>query len=116
VPLPLSDAEKGERVERVLEECNIAHRAKHLPGELSGGEQQRAAVARAIVNDPDLVLADEPTGELDPENAERIIEMLVGMTQQGRTVIMASHDVSALAAVPRIVRLREGEVQEGDET
>ncbi|MBC7286919.1 MAG: ABC transporter ATP-binding protein [Armatimonadetes bacterium] len=108
VPVPMSEAEKAARVERALERCNIAHRAHHLPGELSGGEQQRAAVARAIVNDPEIILADEPTGELDPENANRIIELLAELRDDGRTVIVASHDPSALAAVPRVLKLQEG--------
>jgi ABC-type lipoprotein export system ATPase subunit len=115
VPLPLSEEEKRERVERALEECNIAHRAGHLPGELSGGEQQRAAVARALVNDPELLLADEPTGELDPENASRVMELLTQIGEGGRTVVVASHDEGVLAWLPRILRLREGEL-EADET
>lgn len=111
VPLPISDDEKKERVERALEECNIAHRSGHLPGELSGGEQQRAAVARALVNDPEIVLADEPTGELDPENADRIMELLTRIGEGGRTVVVASHDADVLARLPRVLRLREGELE-----
>jgi putative ABC transport system ATP-binding protein len=112
VPLPMPESEKHERVTKALEECNISHRALHLPGELSGGEQQRAAVARAIVNDPHIILADEPTGELDPENAANIIQLLAGMATQGRTLIAASHDASTLSAFPRVLRLREGEIEE----
>lgn len=112
IPLPISENEKREKVDQALEHCNIAHRAEHLPGELSGGEQQRAAVARAIVNDPDIVLADEPTGELDPDNAARIIEMLTDLAQQGRTVIIASHDPGALAPAPRVLRLANGQLEE----
>lgn len=115
VPLPISEEEKKQRVERALEECNIAHRAGHLPGELSGGEQQRAAVARALVNDPELVLADEPTGELDPENADRIMELLTQIGGGRRTVVIASHDEDVLGRLPRILKLREGEL-EADET
>jgi len=115
IPVSVPEVEKRQRVSNALEECNIAHRAEHLPGELSGGEQQRTAIARAIVNDPHIVLADEPTGELDPENALRIIELLAGLAEQGRTVLVASHDASTLAAVPRLLRLREGELQEDDE-
>jgi putative ABC transport system ATP-binding protein len=112
VPVPLPETEKRARVEQALENCNIAHRAQHLPGELSGGEQQRAAVARAIVNNPEMILADEPTGELDPDNAQRIIELLSQLCAQGRTVVVASHDPATLAAVPRILRLRDGQLVE----
>jgi ABC-type lipoprotein export system ATPase subunit len=108
VPIALSDAEKLARVERALDEVNITHRATHLPGELSGGEQQRTAVARAIVNDPQLILADEPTGELDAENAGRIIELLARLHKEGRTVLIASHDPVTIQAAERIIRLEDG--------
>lgn len=108
VPVALPDAAKVERVESALDEANIAHRASHLPGELSGGEQQRAAVARAIVNDPELILADEPTGELDVENAGRVLELLVRLNNEGRTVIIASHDAATIDVTESIVRLKDG--------
>lgn len=108
VPVALSEGEKLTRVERALDEVNIAHRATHLPGELSGGEQQRAAVARAIVNDPQLILADEPTGELDAENAGRIIELLTRLHKEGRTVLIASHDPATIQVAERIIRLEDG--------
>ena len=108
VPVALSEAEKIARVEQALDEANIAHRASHLPGELSGGEQQRAAVARSIVNDPQLILADEPTGELDAENASRVMEVLQRLHDEGRTVIIASHDAATIDATDRIVRLSDG--------
>lgn len=108
VPMALLEPEKINRVEQALDEVNIAHRASHLPGELSGGEQQRAAVARAIVNDPRLVLADEPTGELDADNASRVMELLLGLNNEGRTVIVASHDAATIDMTERVVRLQEG--------
>ena len=110
VPMALSDAEKLGRTEKALDEVNIAHRASHLPGELSGGEQQRTAVARAIVNDPQLLLADEPTGELDADNASRIMELLVRLNNEGRTVIVASHDAATIDVTERIIRLSDGVV------
>jgi putative ABC transport system ATP-binding protein len=110
VPSRMAESTKLERVEKVLDEANIAHRASHLPGELSGGEQQRAAVARAIVNDPQLVLADEPTGELDAENASRVLELLVRLNNEGRTVIIASHDTATIDRTERVVRLTDGVV------
>ena len=108
VPVPLPHSEKEARVQSALEQVNIAHRAEHLPGELSGGEQQRAAVARAIVNQPTLILADEPTGELDADNAARIMEILTGFTDQGRTVIIASHDADVISVTDRVLRLENG--------
>ena len=113
VPIGLKDEEKLSRVERALDEANIAHRASHLPGELSGGEQQRTAVARAIVNDPQLILADEPTGELDGENAGRIVELLERLNNEGRTVLLASHDHETIAVTERVIRLEEGAVVNG---
>ena len=108
VPATSPAAEKTARVEEVLETARIAHRATHLPGELSGGEQQRAAVARAIVNRPRLVLADEPTGELDAENAANIIGLLTGLSAEGVTVIIASHDRRVLDVAGRVIALSDG--------
>ncbi len=108
IPVALAEAEKERRVLAALERANIAHRADHLPGELSGGEQQRAAVARAIVNEPSLILADEPTGELDADNAARIMEILTSFTDQGRTVIIASHDADVIGVTDRVLRLENG--------
>lgn len=113
IPARLPEAEKEERVRQALEQANIAHRADHLPGELSGGEQQRAAVARAIVNQPSLILADEPTGELDSDNASRVMEILTGFTDQGRTVVIASHDTDVIAVTDRVLRLENGTLMAG---
>jgi putative ABC transport system ATP-binding protein len=108
LPMALSEEEKESRVAAALEQVNIAHRATHLPGELSGGEQQRTAVARAIVNQPRLILADEPTGELDSDNAARIVELLSGFAGEGRTVIIASHDTDVIGVTDRVIRLEGG--------
>ncbi len=108
IPVPMAEADKAARVAEVLETANIAHRAGHLPGELSGGEQQRAAVARALVNDPEMLLADEPTGELDRANADKILALLAALNDQGRTVIIASHDDRALAVTRRKLLLEAG--------
>ncbi|MFW5868330.1 MAG: ABC transporter ATP-binding protein [Armatimonadota bacterium] len=115
VPLMGDTSEKIRRVEGALEEVNIAHRASHLPGELSGGEQQRTAVARAVVNDPELILADEPTGELDSENAGRILALLERLNEQGRTVIIASHDADTIAVTRRVFHLSEGRLADRHE-
>jgi putative ABC transport system ATP-binding protein len=108
IPVALRESEKEERVRAALEQVNISHRSDHLPGELSGGEQQRAAVARAIVNQPSLILADEPTGELDTDNAARIMEILTGFADQGRTVIIASHDPDVIAVTDEALKLESG--------
>lgn len=108
VPVAVDAQEKVNRVEAALDEVNMKHRSSHLPGELSGGEQQRAAVARAVVNDPRVILADEPTGELDAENAGRILALLERLNRQGRTVIIASHDEDTIAVTRRVYHLHEG--------
>jgi putative ABC transport system ATP-binding protein len=119
VPLDESDAAKRQKVEEALARVNIAHRAGHLPGELSGGEQQRVAIARAIVNDPDVILADEPTGELDRRNGQLIMELLRQLNQNGAaTIVVASHDPEVVEAARRQVRMEDGrivaeETQEG---
>ena len=95
-----------------MERTNIDHRADHLPGELSGGEQQRVAIARAIVNGPDLIIADEPTGELDRDNGQRIMELLHALNSNGETtVLLASHDPEAVSAAERIVTLVDGQIE-----
>jgi putative ABC transport system ATP-binding protein len=115
VPLPAPEGEKRDKVMAALERANIAHRADHLPGELSGGEQQRVAIARAIVNEPDLVLADEPTGELDRDNGRRIMELLRDLNSDGTTtVLLASHDPEVVEAARRIVKLVDGHIQPDD--
>ena len=108
IPMPGAEADKVARVQEVLATANIAHRADHLPAELSGGEQARAAVARAIVNDPDILLADEPTGELDRDNADNILALLTGLNDDGCTVVIASHDERTLALTRRKLLLAAG--------
>jgi len=111
VPMVGSEKEKREKATAALERVNIAHRAQHLPGELSGGEQQRVAVARAIVNNPDLIIADEPTGELDRANGQRIMQLLRELNQQGlATVLLASHDPEVIAAARRVVTMVDGQI------
>jgi putative ABC transport system ATP-binding protein len=111
IPADLSPTLCHERVVSALEQVNIAHRADHLPGELSGGEQQRTAVARAIVNQPRLILADEPTGELDTENAGRVMELLSTFAASGCTVLVASHDPEVMGIADRVLALRDGKLQ-----
>lgn len=113
IPVHLSEPDKRARVERALEAVNIAHRASHLPSELSGGEQQRTAIARAVVNDPELILADEPTADLDVDNASNIIELLEQLNAQGKTILLTSHDASTVGAAKRLVRMDSGKIVNG---
>jgi cell division transport system ATP-binding protein len=103
--------EVRRRVPDILEQVNIAHRADAFPNELSGGEQQRVAIARALINNPPLLVADEPTGNLDPEHSWEIMELLMALNLRGTTVVVASHDMMVIHRVgKRIVTLDQGRV------
>ena len=100
-----------QRVPQILEQVRIGHRADAFPHELSGGEQQRVAIARALINSPQLLLADEPTGNLDPDHSWEIMEVLRELNIKGATVLVASHDVMVVERMAkRIVRLDQGKV------
>lgn len=106
-------AERAERAKELLVKVGLADRVRHKPSELSGGERQRVAIARALANDPEIILADEPTGNLDTESGEAILEMLKGLcVDDGKTVIIVTHDPEATAIADRIIRLRDGRVVE----
>ena len=102
--------ERKPRVEEVLEKMNMGHRMKHFPLQLSGGQQQRVAVARAIVNQPNLILADEPTGNLDSEHGEEVMKILVNLNEEGTTVIMVTHSEENAAYGSRVINLLDGKV------
>jgi len=112
IPLLISDYgadERRARCEAALRIVGLGHRLEHRPGELSGGEQQRVAIARALVNDPLLVLADEPTGDLDSENAEDVLGLMQLLNQQaGTTFVMVTHDPRAAERAERLVHLEKG--------
>ncbi len=103
-------AERRERVARIMEKVGISHRAKHKPSQLSGGQQQRVAVARAIVGDQKLILADEPTGNLDSAHGQEVMEMLQGLNAEGTTIVMVTHSPSHAEYARRIINLFDGEV------
>ncbi len=104
--------ERNKRIMELLEVVGLTDRRDHKPGELSGGEQQRIAFAAALANDPPLVLADEPTGELDTENARIVVEYLRKINQDlGKTVIMVTHDPNIARISDRILRIHDGVVQ-----
>jgi len=102
--------ERRRRVAEALERVGIAHRARHRPQQLSGGQQQRVAVARALVSEPSLILADEPTGNLDTHNGEAVMAMLTDAAAAGVTVIMVTHSLAHAAVAQRTVKLLDGRV------
>jgi putative ABC transport system ATP-binding protein len=101
---------RRNRVREVLELVGLAHRAKHKPDQLSGGEQQRVAVARAVVGDPRLILADEPTGNLDTKNGEEVMRMLEVLHQEGATIMMVTHSPSHGERAQRVITMLDGRV------
>jgi putative ABC transport system ATP-binding protein len=103
-------AERRRRVEHVLTRMNMAHRMKHFPTQLSGGQQQRVAVARALVNSPKLILADEPTGNLDSEHGDEVMGLLQQLNRDGSTIVMVTHAQRDASFAKRIVRLLDGKV------
>ncbi len=98
------------RVETVMERMDIAHRKGHFPAQLSGGQQQRVAVARALVNKPNLILADEPTGNLDSEHGEEVMKMLLKLNEEGTSILMVTHSASNAAYSGRMVNLLDGKI------
>ena len=106
----LSRKERRQKALWALEQVGLAHRAHHRPGQLSGGQQQRAAIARAIAADPPILLADEPTGNLDRENARRIMDILTRLWQDGRTLILITHDPTVAQQAPRRLCLQDGRI------
>ena len=103
-------AERRKKVEAVLEKLGMVHRRSHYPQQLSGGQQQRVAVARAMVNQPDLILADEPTGNLDSHNGAEVMDMLADLNRQGTTVVMVTHSQACAGYGHRILRLLDGRI------
>ena len=119
VELPLTyrgmkSAERKERVMAALEKVGMAHRAKHLPSQLSGGQQQRVAVARAVAGSPSILLADEPTGNLDSKNGEAVMELLRELHREGATICMVTHDPRYARHADRSIHLFDGRVVEED--
>ncbi len=106
----VSAGERKRRVQAALEKVGIAHRARHKPQQLSGGQQQRAAVARALVSAPKLILADEPTGNLDTANGEAVMALLKEAAAEGVTVIMVTHSLVHAAEAQRTIKLLDGRV------
>lgn len=108
--LKMKSADRKKQVEDVLERMKIGHRAKHFPQQLSGGQQQRVAIARAVVANPKLILADEPTGNLDSKNGIEVINLLTELNKEGTTIIMVTHSDRDAGYAHRIVNLFDGQV------
>ncbi len=108
--LKMPPKERAERVLEVMEQLKIAHRQGHFPKQLSGGQQQRAAVARAIVGNPRLILADEPTGNLDSSNGEEIMTLLTGLHERGATIVIVTHAENYAEYSQRIIHLFDGHI------
>jgi len=102
--------ERKDRVAAVMDKVGIAHRARHMPGQLSGGQQQRVAVARAVVGDQAMILADEPTGNLDSAHGQEVMEMLQQLNKEGTTIVMVTHSPSHADYARRTINLFDGEV------
>lgn len=102
--------ERKERATKLLLDLGLGERLKHLPNELSGGERQRVALARALANDPEVILADEPTGNLDSKRSEEIAKMFVKLSKQGKTIILVTHDLDIAKYANKIYKLKDGRI------
>ncbi len=115
LPMMLLGVDKGKRRERsleLLEMVGLADRLHHLPSQLSGGQRQRVAIARSLANDPPLILADEPTGNLDSESGGEVLGLFRELNEEGRTIVIVTHDPAVAELTPRLVRLKDGKIME----
>lgn len=110
--LNMPKAERKEKVQEIMKRMQITHRAKHFPHQLSGGQQQRVAIARAVVFGPKLILADEPTGNLDSKNGAEVMRLLAELNQEGTTIVMVTHNEHDAAQAHRIIHLFDGKIVE----
>ena len=108
--LNISASERKQRVTAMLKRMNISHRAQHFPQQLSGGQQQRVAIARAVVSNPKLVLADEPTGNLDSKNGKEVMDLLTELNQEGTTIVMVTHSQKDASMAQRTINLFDGRI------
>lgn len=106
----ISSSERKKRVEVAMKRMDIAHRSKHFPQQLSGGQQQRVAIARAVVANPKLILADEPTGNLDSKNGKEVMELLSELNKEGTTIVMVTHSKHDAGYAERVINLFDGQV------
>ena len=106
----VSTSERKRRVEDAMNRMAIAHRVKHFPQQLSGGQQQRVAIARAVVTNPKLILADEPTGNLDSKNGKEVMDLLTELNKEGTTIVMVTHSQHDAGYADRVINLFDGQV------
>lgn len=110
--LGIKASERKEKVQSIMKRMNISHRARHFPHQLSGGQQQRVAIARAVVFEPKLILADEPTGNLDSKNGAEVMKLLTELNQEGTTIVMVTHNSHDATIAHRTIHLFDGRLQE----
>lgn len=110
VYLKVKSSERKKRVEETLRRMNISHRANHFPNQLSGGQQQRVAIARAVIANPKLILADEPTGNLDSKNGKDVMNLLLELNREGSTIVMVTHSQHDASFAHRIINLFDGQI------
>ena len=108
--LNISASERKQKVTEILKRMGISHRAKHFPQQLSGGQQQRVAIARAVVSNPKLILADEPTGNLDSKNGKEVMDLLSELNKEGTTIVMVTHSQKDAAVAQRVINLFDGQI------
>lgn len=108
--LNMSASERKQRVTAMLKRMNISHRAQHFPQQLSGGQQQRVAIARAVISNPNLVLADEPTGNLDSKNGKEVMDLLTELNSEGTTIVMVTHSQKDASGAQRTINLFDGRI------
>jgi len=113
LPMIFQGIEKNERIQRaekILEDVKLSHRRNHLPNELSGGERQRVAIGRALANDPEVILADEPTGNLDTKTGAEIMKLFKDLNKKGKTIILVTHDLNLLNHAQKVLKIQDGKV------
>ena len=109
----INKKDSQKRAYEILEKVGLKGREKHMPSQLSGGQQQRVAIARALIGDPEIILADEPTGALDSKTGNEVMELLQNLNKEGQTIIVITHDISIANRANRIVKMMDGKLEEG---
>ncbi len=110
----LEKSERNKRAQGLLDQVGLGDRSHHKPTELSGGQQQRVSIARSMINDPDIILADEPTGALDSQTGKEVLDIFLGLKKKGKTVIMVTHDRKVASLADRIIFMKDGKVLDSD--